>query len=282
MTRPVESQPSTAAVLAVYQQSIDSIRQQVASAIEALWNALTSWRDSDIKSFSRSASTIVAAGQRQVASLTEAYLNQTRTIRTGSVARSKGIATRDVIGSAVRNGARPEDVYFRSGEQVWNELHEQKEKSQPTDLKSAVESGMKRAVKAAQTDLQLTKTAVSQKVLSKDPDATGYRRVLEGAYSCALCIVASTQRYHKEDLMPIHPACDCSVAALYGDDKHVIDSKTLADAHDLIKETFGVSDAGARNPDYRKFIVVHDHGELGPLLGVRGQNFTSPSDLFKH
>jgi hypothetical protein len=31
----------------------------------------------------------------------------------------------------------------------------------------------------------------------------------------------------------------------------------------------------ARQVDYRKILVVHEHGELGPILAKRGNNFTT-------
>lgn len=266
---------SSAAVLQTYQQSTDALIQQIVQAVTQLWGQLTSWRQPDIEQFAKAVVPIVNAGQIRMASLTEAYLDQYRSIETGKVYRPEGLPPRDVSGSKMRLGTDPVEVYKRSGKEVYKRL------ANGASLEDAVQSGLDRAVKAAKTDLQLTKTHVSQDILSEDDEIVGWRRVLEGDYSCALCIVASTQRYHKKDLMAIHPGCDCAVAPLYEEQGQVIDLETLNKAHDLIKQTFGTSDRGARSPEYRKLVIVHDHGELGPILGVRGQHFDKPSDFAK-
>lgn len=59
----------------------------------------------------------------------------------------------------------------------------------------------------------------------------------------------------------------------------MIDEETLAAAHEAIMSTFGISDAAARNPDYRKLILVRNHSELGPLLTVKSHRFTGPEAL---
>jgi hypothetical protein len=137
----------------------------------------------------------------------------------------------------------------------------------------------------AATDLQLAKTHSSRFVLGGKDHVVGYRRVLEGRKSCGLCIVASTQRYHKDDLMPIHGHCDCGVEPIFGDADpgQVVDTSTLEGVHAAIEERFGVSDRSGRDPvDFRQVLVTHEHGELGPVLAVKGQQFTgAESDICK-
>jgi hypothetical protein len=111
--------------------------------------------------------------------------------------------------------------------------------------------------------------------------ATFYRRRMTGTGNCALCTIASTQRYRVAELMPIHPGCHCEPEPLPGnkDPGHVIDEQLLKDAHDAIARDIGQSDAGGRAPDYRHLIITREHGEYGPLLAVRRQNFTGPDDV---
>jgi hypothetical protein len=80
--------------------------------------------------------------------------------------------------------------------------------------------------------------------------------------------------------MPIHPGCDCGEQPIYGteDPGQIIDEQLLEATHEAIEERFGFSDRGAREIDYR-LIQVRDHGELGPLLTVRGQHFDGPSSI---
>ena len=155
-----------------------------------------------------------------------------------------------------------------------------------------MKAGQERLDSLAATDLQLAKTHTAQQALSRDARVVGYRRVLEGTYSCGLCIVASTQRYRKAELMPVHPGCDCDVVPIYGDRDpgRLINAGALADVHAAVKDRFGVDSEAARaipriydgkgDPTlYRDVIVTHNHGEIGPVLGVRGQDFTGPADL---
>jgi hypothetical protein len=196
-------------------------------------------------------------------------------------------------------GVDPTAVYRRPYEQVWTALADGK------DFSAAVQAGAQRAGSLAATDLQLAKTRAAQIVLTDDRRVVGYRRVLVGAHSCGMCIVASSVRYHKSNLMPIHPGCDCAIAPIMGtyDPGRTIDSAILSgsaqeqglgsegmklfghgdvievgdlltQAHDAVRETFGSAAADAHRIDYRKVIMVRDHGELGPVLTVADHNFT--------
>jgi len=99
--------------------------------------------------------------------------------------------------------------------------------------------------------------------------------------SSALCYVASTQRYSRGDLLPIHPGCDCGEEPIYGSSgvSDTIDEQLLDATHQAIDERFGEFDFGGRTVDYRKAIIVREHGELGPVLTVKGQHFTGPNDI---
>jgi hypothetical protein len=179
-------------------------------------------------------------------------------------------------------------------------------------LKAAIEAGRRRAEGLAATDLQLAKTHSSRLALAGrgDERIVGYRRVLTGAENCAMCVLASTQRYHVEDLLPIHPACDCAVAPIVGrqDPGQTINSVTVTEGaqavrstsrganvfsgddlvnlgdlleplHEEIEKRFGRSDRGGRQIDYRKLLTVHEHGEIGPVLAVKGQHFAGPDQI---
>jgi hypothetical protein len=268
------SPEQAAAVAAGYQQAMSQVREQVAAAVEAAWRALTAWRDEDIDGFVRQVVPVVLGGQQAMAALVDAYFADLRSAALGLPARPSGVRMARVTGAAARNGTAPEVVYRRAGEQVWTDL------SRGKPLEEAVQHGLDRATKAAETDLQRTKTLAAREVLANDREVSGFRRVLVGEENCGLCVVASTQRYHRKELLPIHPGCDCGVAPDYGGDSgQVIDEGILAAAHEAIRSTFGISDAAARNPDYRKLILVREHGELGPQLTVRSHRFTGPEAL---
>jgi hypothetical protein len=245
--------------------------------IEALWGALSSWQQSDVDSFAKDASSAVASSQEQMADLTASFLTEYRSLALGSAPRTARVNPRRY--TALR-GVDPLEVYRRPGETVrWKQ-------SEGKTLEEAVHAASLRAVNLATTDLQLAKRNVSADLLKADSKAIAWRRQLEGSYSCGLCIVASTNTYHRDQLLPIHHGCDCSVQPVYDEDEltehETSADKTLAAAHDVIRDTFGTASADARTAgDYRDLIIVHNHGELGPVLGVRGQHWVSPGQLPK-
>jgi len=81
-------------------------------------------------------------------------------------------------------------------------------------------------------------------------------------------VVASTQRYYRGDLLPIHPGCDCGVQPLPPGlaVNQVIDEDLLEQVHQVTADRLGVSDRSGRTPDYRKLLTVSEHGEYGPTL----------------
>lgn len=216
----------------------------------------------------------VLGAQRSIASLTDAYLSQVSALVVGGSAAPLGIPTAEVSGAALR-GVDPRDVYRRPAVELYTSLSEGK----PFD--QAVKDGLRRLVSVSMTDLQLAKTHTARRVFEADDRVSGHRRTLTGSENCGICRVAATQRYHREDLQPIHPGCDCGVAPIYGDfdPGHVIDKQGLADVHDAVAERFGESASDAREIDYRKLILVENHGEIGPVLTVKGQHFDGPPRL---
>jgi hypothetical protein len=252
------------------------VRQRVLGYIERVWGSLDSWRAADIDRFVNAVVPVVTGGQTQIAALTDAYLAAVEQAMTGLPVRPVGVPASLVTDEAIR-GVAADEVYRRPGVEVWTSL------SRGDTLTWAVRQGLHRALSIGATDLQLAKTAASRHVLSKKDHVVGYRRVLSGSKSCGLCAVASSQRYRKQDLLPIHPGCDCGVVPIIGHDDpgQVIDPDTLSGIHEAIADRFGVASEGARAtgtlPDYRDVLVTHEHGEIGPVLAVRGQHFDGPS-----
>ena len=176
--------------------------------------------------------------------------------------------------SVLRNGVAEDVVWKRPFVTMRTAL------AQGKSVKESIELGASRAGYLASTEVQLARRGAGLQARSKNDRIVGYIRTLTGFENCALCYVASTQRYTRGDLLPIHPACDCGEMPIYGtvDPGQVIDEMRLSKTHQAIEERFGISDPGAREPDYRK-ILIANHGEMGPTLTVRGQNFTGPNNL---
>ncbi|GAB7187159.1 phage protein [Kitasatospora sp. Ki12] len=217
----------------------------------------------------------VQAGQRTIASLTAGYLEQMHREVLGTASPRIRLDPDEVSGAAVRNGADPADVYRRPFKVTWKTLSD----CEPFDV--AQQRGAARLEILAKTDLQLARTHTTRLVLSQQPQVKYYVRELRGEFDCALCMIASTQRYRKENLLPIHPGCDCGVRTVRADydPGQVVDEARLEAIHAAVESAVGRSARDARAVDYSKIIIQREHGEIGPVLGFRGQSFTGPNDL---
>ena len=170
----------------------------------------------------------------------------------------------DHLGAAVRNGTTLEEVYGRA----------------VTASTYNAAMARSRVAEAASTSVQLAMRSAATGAMAGSSRIVGYRRVLTGV-SCAFCAAASTRRYSRSDLLPLHRNCDCAVSPIIGnsDPGAVINSDLLDRMQDA-----------SHNPDYwnaRHFIVtdagrivppevkVVDHGELGPTLVAAGHHFTA-------
>jgi hypothetical protein len=184
------------------------------------------------------------------------------------------IAKSELATSVLRNGVSEATVWKRPFVTMRTALAEGKSVSE------SIELGAARAQYLAETEVQLARRNVGLKARGSNDRIVGFIRTLTGSENCALCYVASTQRYTRGELLPIHPGCDCGEMPIYGtqDPGQIIDEMRLSATHQKVAERFGISDPGAREPDYRK-IAIKDHGEIGPTLTVRGQDFTGPTNL---
>lgn len=263
--------------LLAYQAAVEQVRARLVRVADTVWSGLGSYRDADIDRLVRMVVPHVRAGQIQVANLTAAYF--------------RAVGATAAVDAAVVTGGRgvpAEEVYRRPGTMVYTEL------SQGKPVGDAIAAGRERLISLVTTDLQMSKVRQAQRSLTS-AGVTAFRRVLTGHENCALCVIASTQRYHRSDLMPIHPGCDCSVDSLprgWNPDAQVIDQDLLDLTHSVISTKLGSSDYGGRDlgigktdsrgrplSDYTDLIVTHTHGEYGPTLAWRDEKFTSRADI---
>lgn len=265
--------PATAlALTATYMAATAALRSRMQAMVGVLFGR-GGYRDDAARAYIDAMGPTADAAQHTMAQLTEGYLAHRVGSVTGTSTAPVGIPADLVTGSALR-GVDPAEVLRRPYEQVWTAL------SQGKPFDEAVAVGARRAESIALTDLQLAKTHTARRVLAGDRRVTGYQRVLHGTHSCALCVLTSTRLYHKANLMPIHPGCDCSVEPLFGGQEP--DPLPLEQVHAVIGRDLGdkyITAAGKGPVDYRKVIVTHEHGEIGPVLGVIGQNFRGPNDI---
>ena len=255
-------------------------RSLAAGLIEVLlrlFRELGAWRDADAEVFVRQAVPLVQGSQQTLAGLVATYMAEQASTALGRAVAPPVIPDTEVWN--LRNGVEPEDVYLRPFKTVYKAL------AADRPLTEAVELGATRLAEVAEADLQQTYARSSRAAMQGLPEEVRprfWRRVLVGEENCAMCVVASTQRYRVEALNPIHPGCDCRVEPIFGRDPgQVIAPELLEQVHSAVRALTGESDRGARAPDYRQLMtrMTPEHGELGPMLVRPRDKFTGPKDL---
>lgn len=269
-----------------YGQATVQLRDAVVRTVDATWLGLGSYREADVGGWLDRLVPLVDGSLAAMVRLTDAYLTTVLT---------------DMLGIPVPAGlVRPSyprpvplaEVYRRPFVTTWTSL------SKGGQVSDAIGAGRARAVELVTTDLQLAKRDATHRRLAAEKRVVGYRRVLTGSSSCAMCALAARQRYHKERLMPIHPGCNCGVSPLVGHadpgqqinavrarDKEALDIGDFTDEGDLdalnaaIAKTFGPDAVNSRGKGYADLVVTHEHGELGPVLTRRGDKFTSADQI---
>lgn len=252
--------PSQAEILAAYQQVSGGVRSRLVQYADLLWGGMGSWRDADVDRFVEEIVPKIQAGRLQMAQLTDAYLSQI----TG--------ATAGIIDTSNLRGVDASDLYRRPATELYTNL------SQGKSFDDSMKAAIVRLGSLVATDMQLAKTHQAQRSL-KNSDRAAYRRVPRGEKTCALCLIASTQRYWKGDLLPLHPGCDCDISPLPAGDHsaQVLNQVELERVHAEVETLTGDSNRMAQG--YRGLIEVREHGELGPVLTFRDQHFTGPDDV---
>lgn len=254
------------------------LSNRLTTLLATLFAELGSWRDADADRFVQQAVPAVAAAQETLAQLTAMYV-------AGQAAEAFGVdvAPPPLDTSAftgLRAGVTADEVYQRPFATVYRAL------GQGKSLDEAVRLGGVRLAQIAELDMQQAYARASQGAMSSLPAHARpqfWARILTGPGDCALCVVASTQRYRVGDLNPIHPHCDCLCKPLSArtDPGQVIAPQLLEQVHDAVQDMTGATDRGARAPDYRKLLtrMIGRHGEVGDMLHRPGDRFTGPQDL---
>ncbi|CAL9592688.1 hypothetical protein SUDANB1_05257 [Streptomyces sp. enrichment culture] len=258
-----------AALTERYDALSTSLRSRVIQFVLDAFDGLGSYRDSDAAEFIERVLPVVLGAQQTMGQITDSYLAAMIADMIGGAAAPVGVQ----LDAALR-GVDPAEVYHRPFVTMYSAL------SAGHDYVDALAQGRQRLLSITETDLQLARTHAARQSMTRS-GAKFFRRRLTGTANCALCTIASTQRYRVENLMPIHPGCDCKVEPLVGnrDPGQIIDETLLREAHDAVAQGTGASDAGGRSPDYRDVIITRQHGEYGPLLAVRRHEFTGPDDV---
>lgn len=255
-------------VILGYNDAVHQVRQAVLKYATTAWSSAGSWRDADVDRLVNLILPKVQAGQLQTARLTSAYVVALAKVVDRKTVRAASVVTDDIL---LARGVDQSVVYRRPAVEMYTAL------SNGSTLTQAVTQGLGRLSSIISTDMQLSVTHQERRAY-KGAGYTYTVRTLTGRESCALCIIASTQRYHVSELRPIHPDCDCGsrqISAQY-DPGQVLDSKLLSQAYDLLGSGNAKDATGTNLID---LIAVRQHGEIGPVLTWADQHFTGPEQL---
>lgn len=249
-----------------YTDAVADVRARLVAFAATAWAASAAIDQASLALLVGRVVPAVAAAQLRVANLTASFL-----------ARQTGGPPALVIPQFVTSGRgiAPTRVYARPMIAARTAVKEKK------TFAEAREIGAERLESLVTTDVQMAKVRQADMSLWV-AGRQYYRRVPKGRSTCALCLIASTQRYRVGNLLPIHPGCDCGVEVLPAGadlDEMFDASRVLEATHAKVEEFAGAQDRGGRAPDYRKLLITHDHGEIGALVGWRGQGFTGPNQV---
>lgn len=256
-----------------------------------LFLGLDNWRDLDYEQYLRLLQPRLDGVKIQAGRLQAAYYAEMALLT--NQAFTPVAVTAATVSSGALRGVGLDEVYRRPFVTLYTAL------SQGKTVTEAVAEGAARAFSLGSTDVKLSTTHSGRAVRGNNNNIVGYRRVLSGGKNCALCVIASTQRYTVTELQPIHPGCSCGEEPIYGDfdPGRIIDDELLEDTHELVRQELELqgSDRDARDAglgkvitspgegdklaDYTDLIITREHGEYGPTLSFRDQSFTGPRDI---
>lgn len=271
------------ALTAAYMRQNAVIRARIIAFVSSVWDGFSDLRDDDVRRIVRLILPTVQAGQLQVASLANGFVQQLARVEGVEVA-SASVDRDAVVGY---RGVPADEVYRRPAITAYTTL------AAGAPFAKARGMARNRLLSIVSTDLQQSRNRQSRSAYA----ASNFEytiRVLSGNENCALCVIAATQRYHAGGLQPIHPGCDCGERGVSAavDPGQVVDREMVEDLHSSIWEQIGRFDRsavdlergktdakGRRISDFTDLIVTREHGELGPTLTWREDRFTGPNDL---
>lgn len=240
----------------------ESVLLKLIAALFGLWSGFKHWDNPALVSgqAARSA-TIVDASLAQTRRLASSY---TQTVLTDLDAAPKVMPKVEDI--YPRSGTTELDVYSRPAEVYLYAISQGK-----TD-EEALKMALARVKALAAMDTAAAERDAMATILAESPKVIGYRRSIHPELSrtgtCGLCMVAATQFYTLEELMPLHNECKCKTVPVTKD----ADPGLKLNEFDL-KEIYNAAGSTAAADLKRTRVAVKENGELGPILVRDGQNF---------
>lgn len=239
-----------------YQTALKQTREAVRQQLEQHYRAMPSLRDDEAKGFVQHAVRIVQAGQARAVALTAAHMSE----RVG-LTQPVSLNTQALI-AEIRKGVAAEDVYMRP-------IISARAAIDRDGFAQAFEKGLARLLSTGDMDVAMSARDASVAFGADDSTGTiGWVRVAEPS-CCDFCQEIDGARIFVEDPAPLHNNCGCTV------DPITRDSNTQPTGFREREPEWVTIDDGAKFGD----VEIRQHGEMGPLITDKNDNFTSEADL---
>lgn len=265
-----EAAAATAAAVYVDQSAAaaDSVKAAAVATAAGAWAGFSAWYDTAaVTDLAEQIADLSLSGQTSIVGLFSEYVAQVTAMLRGD----RLVTVPRVPARPIRSGVDPVSVHSRPAA-VFRETY-----ALLGDEQAAIERAIGRAAQLMETDAMLAARAAQMEAM-RELEVTHYRRVLRPELSesgpCGLCVVAADQVYKIGDLLPLHGQCKCQTVEV----TDALDVGKRLNREDLDK--IYAAAGGTTAADLKRVrVTINEHGELGPVLSVRGQKFTGPDDL---
>lgn len=215
------------------------LRLLAVTSTERLWRSLPGYDREDVSGWLQAILPLVSAAQRQSVALTNAYIAR------ALERQPLGVNTETIL-AGLRGDTDPATVYERPMIEVWTAL------GAGRPYEAAVAAGMARATGTVAMDVQMAMRGTAGAIEQADDGVYGYQRVADGD-ACEFCSAIDGAYVKSADAFPLHNNCGCGL-------------EPLTEPH-------------PRATRLPSGVAVHQHGELGAVLGSSEHSFTSQSDI---
>src|SRR5690349_11055041 len=177
MTTPIlDVNTASSSVALDFSRIFGALRASVVQQLLTVWYGMPAYRDGNVDDWLGVALPLVQAAEETSAVATTTYMQiQMQLLGSDDTLDIPDMSL--VTGEAIRNGATPEEVYYRPFKEIYNAL------SNGIDFDTAVDYGAERLRQLVETDIQLTHTNTSRTLLSQRNDVVGFRRIPTGEFT---------------------------------------------------------------------------------------------------
>jgi len=239
-----------------YQSELKRTRHAVADRVAANWRRLPDLRDERIPGFLAATLPVVKAGQGRAVALTSAYLSKKLGVA------PVGLDVESLVGANARGGVDPAEVYRRPFITARAAIFS-------IGIAAATEKGLSRLMATADMDVALSGRDANLAFAGQSGDQIiGWTRVADGG-CCDFCQSIDGATTGPDEPQPLHNRCGCTADPITHSSSPGFSGFGLG----------SILAAGVVIGEGIAAVMIHEHGELGPVIGAAGDNFAGPDDL---